>query len=150
VDMPRLSAHVTRLTATFLAELTSLRHANGNPLAQSYGPCDMQARGGAIAFNLCDREGHAIPYSIVEIAATRENIAIRGGCFCNPGAAEVALALDPKRTAECLATLGGDFTVDRFAACLDSTVGAVRVSFGLANNDDDIHRAIALFAAFRD
>jgi selenocysteine lyase/cysteine desulfurase len=150
VDMPRLSAHVAQLTATFLAELTALRHANGVPLAQIYGPRDMQARGGAIAFNICDREGQAIPYSIVETAATRENIALRGGCFCNPGTAEVALALDPKRTAECLTTLGADFTVDRFSACLDSPVGAVRVSFGLANNHDDIHRAVGFLSTFRD
>jgi selenocysteine lyase/cysteine desulfurase len=149
VDMTRLSDHVTRLASQFLSELTALLHANGAPVAHVYGPRDMQARGGTIAFNICDRDGNAIPYSIVEVTATRADIALRGGCFCNPGCAEAALALDPARTAACLATLGADFTVDRFADCLDSPVGAVRVSFGLANNDEDIRRAIGFLATFR-
>jgi selenocysteine lyase/cysteine desulfurase len=150
VDMTRLSAHVARLASKFLAELTALRHTNGAPVARLYGPRDMRTRGGTIAFNVCDRDGNAIPYSDVEMKATRANIAVRGGCFCNPGCAEVALTLDPTRTAACLATLGADFTVERFADCLDSPVGAVRVSFGLANNDDDIRRAIELIATFRE
>jgi selenocysteine lyase/cysteine desulfurase len=150
VDMTRLSAHVAQLTSKFLSELTALRHANGVPLAHVYGPSDMQARGGTIAFNVVDRDGNAIPYFVVETTATRANIAVRGGCFCNPGCAEAALTLDPTRTAACLATLGADFTVDRFADCLGSPVGAVRVSFGLANNDEDIRRAIDLIATFRE
>lgn len=150
VDMARLSAHVARLTSRFLAELTALRHGNGAPVAHIYGPRDMADRGGTVVFNVCDRHGHAIPYSVVERNATRANIAVRGGCFCNPGCAEAALNLDPTRTAACLATLGAGFTVDRFADCLGSPVGAVRVSFGLANNDDDIRRAIELIATFRE
>jgi selenocysteine lyase/cysteine desulfurase len=150
VDMTRLSAHVARLASKFLSELTALRHANGVPVAHVYGPHDMRARGGTIAFNVCDRDGKAIPYSVVEMTATRANIAVRGGCFCNPGCAEAALALDPTRTAACLATLGSDFTVERFADCLDSPVGAVRVSFGLANNDEDVRRVISLMATLRD
>ncbi len=150
VEMTRLSAHVTRLASQFLSELTALRHANGTPLARVYGPTGMQDRGATIAFNLRDRHGNVIPYSVVEITATRANIAVRGGCFCNPGCAETALALDPARTAACLSTLGPDFTPDRFAHCLGSPVGAVRVSFGLANNDEDVRRAIALMATFRE
>jgi selenocysteine lyase/cysteine desulfurase len=140
VGMPRLSAHVRQLTALFLRELAALRNV------RIYGPDTMHDRGGTIAFNLLDDDGAPIPYSVVEAEATRANIAVRGGCFCNPGAAEVALQLDPAKTARCLATLGADFTVDRFADCLDSAVGAVRVSFGLANNEEDVHRAIALLA----
>ncbi len=150
VDMTRLSAHVTQLASKFFAELTALRHANGAPVAHLYGPRDMTDRGGTIAFNVRDRQGNTIPYSAVEMTATRANIAVRGGCFCNPGCAEAALALDPTRTAACLATLGADFTAERFADCLGSPVGAVRVSFGLANNDDDIRRAIELIATFRE
>ena len=149
VDMARLSDHVARLAAQFLSELTALRHANGAPVAHVYGPRDMQWRGGTIAFNICDRDGNVIPYSVVEVTATRADIAVRGGCFCNPGCAEAALALDPARTAACLATLGTDFTAGRFADCLGSPVGAVRVSFGLANNDEDIRRAIGFLATFR-
>jgi selenocysteine lyase/cysteine desulfurase len=140
VGMTRLSAHVEQLTSLFLHELTAL------PRVQIYGPRTMEGRGGTVAFNLCGRDGVPLPYSLIEARATEANIAVRGGCFCNPGAAEAALQLDPEKTSRCLTTLGPDFTVDRFAACLDSPVGAVRVSFGLANNEHDIRRAIALFA----
>jgi selenocysteine lyase/cysteine desulfurase len=150
VGMPRISAHVAHLTSIFLDELTALRHRNGVALAQIYGPRTMKDRGGTIAFNICDRDGVPLPYSLVEARATEANIAVRGGCFCNPGAAEAALQLDADATGRCLNTLGADFTVDRFARCLDSAVGAVRVSIGLANNEQDIRRAIALFATVRN
>lgn len=143
VGMARLSAHVEHLTSMFLRELTAL------PNVQIYGPRTMTDRGGTVAFNICDREGHPLPYSLVEARATEANIAVRGGCFCNPGAAEAALRLDADATARCLNTLGDDFTVDRFAGCLGTAVGAVRVSIGLANNEEDIHRAIALIAGVR-
>lgn len=147
--MPRISAHVARLTSMFLEELIALRHANGTALARIYGPRTMHDRGGTIAFNVCDRSGAPIPFSIVETRATRANIAVRGGCFCNPGATEAAFAFDAARTSACLEMLGPDFTIDRFAACLGSAVGAVRVSFGLANNEDDVRRVIAMLATFR-
>jgi selenocysteine lyase/cysteine desulfurase len=146
VRMPRLSAHVAQLTALFLRELAALRHSNGVPLARIYGPTDMHDRGGAVAFNLCTREGTPIPYPVVEANATRAGIALRGGCFCNPGASEAALALDAARTTRCLDTLGAGFTVERFASCVGSAVGALRVSFGLANHEGDVRKAIAFLA----
>ncbi len=140
VGMERITAHVERLTSTFLEGLGAL------PNVQIYGPRTMHDRGGTVAFNLCDRDGVPLPYSLVEERATAANMAVRGGCFCNPGAAETALRLDRDATARCLNTLGAAFTVDRFATCLESAVGAVRVSFGLANNEEDVRRALALFA----
>jgi selenocysteine lyase/cysteine desulfurase len=150
VGMARIAAHVAGLTERFLGELSSLRHRNGLPLVRMYGPPTMKQRGGTIAFNVCDRAGQVIPYPVVEGRATAAKIALRGGCFCNPGAAEAALGLDPERVSECLTALGDDFTVARFATCLGSPVGAVRVSFGLANNEDDLRKAIALVASFRN
>ncbi|MFL6246353.1 MAG: aminotransferase class V-fold PLP-dependent enzyme [Thermoanaerobaculia bacterium] len=139
VGMARVSAHVEHLTSMFLRELAAL------PNMQIYGPQTMHDRGGTVAFNISQ-----LPYSVVEARATEANIAVRGGCFCNPGAAEAALRLDADATARCLNTLGSDFTVDRFANCLGSAVGAVRVSIGLANNEEDIRRAIELFATVAD
>ncbi len=148
ISMPLLSAHVMQLTAFFLRELAALHHANGTALARIYGPTDMHDRGGAVAFNVCTPDGKPIPYSMVEAAATRAGLALRGGCFCNPGASEAALDLDPARTTECLDALGADFTVERFASCVGSPVGALRVSFGLANREEDVHRAIEFLAEY--
>lgn len=148
VGMPQLSAHVARLTRRFLEELGALRHGNGAPLARVYGPADMAHRGGTVAFNVHDRAGRPVPYAVVEARAREAGVAVRGGCFCNPGAAEAALGLDARRIAACLGAVGEGFTVERFASCLDAAVGAVRVSVGLANNDDDLRRAIAVIASF--
>ena len=145
--MERLTAHVERLIALFITELSALQHDNGAPLADIYGPCGMHDRGSAVAFNILSPDGDIVPYWTVEADATRAGIALRGGCFCNPGASEAALGLDAARTADCLATLGGDFTAERFADCSGTAVGAVRLSAGLANNEEDIRRVIEHFAS---
>jgi selenocysteine lyase/cysteine desulfurase len=149
VGMPRLNAHVAGLTQMFLEGLLALRHDNGVPLATIYGPIDMIERGGTVAFNVCDRARQPIPFSIVEARATGARVSLRGGCFCNPGASEAAFSLDAARTAMCLAAIGESFTIERFASCVGRAVGAVRVSVGLANNADDIERALDVVASFR-
>jgi selenocysteine lyase/cysteine desulfurase len=150
VGFHRLTPHVDRLTETFLEEIVALGHRNGRRLVQIYGPPDMTARGGTVAFNLSDRDGAPIPYTIVEARARRANVSLRGGCFCNPGASEAAFELDAGRIAKCFVTMGDDFTVERFASCVDKAVGAVRVSFGMANNAEDVSRTLDVIASFRE
>ncbi|HEX2452488.1 MAG TPA: aminotransferase class V-fold PLP-dependent enzyme [Vicinamibacterales bacterium] len=149
IGMSRLSTHVLGLTARLLHGLQSLRHANGCPVVQIYGPSDMTDRGGVVTFNVLDRSGHAVPYQVVEQRMAQAGVSVRGGCFCNPGAAEAAFGFDPRGSARCLDHLDGEFTVERFASCLgDGTaVGAIRASLGLATNADDVSRAIAIVAA---
>jgi selenocysteine lyase/cysteine desulfurase len=148
VGMPRLTAHVSQLARDFVDDLRDLRHTNGTPLVRIHGPRDRTACGGAVAFNVCDRTGTPIPYSLVETRARRANVSLRGGCFCNPGASESAFALAPTRIAACLADLGTSFTPERFAECANTAVGAVRASIGLANNAEDIRRAVDVVASF--
>jgi selenocysteine lyase/cysteine desulfurase len=150
IGMPRITAHVSDLASTLLTQLLALHHPNSAPLVRVYGPQTMVDRGGTIAFNILDREGHPLPYPLVETRATSANVALRGGCFCNPGAAEAALGLDAAHVRDCLTTLGDRFTPDAFATCLDAPVGAVRVSLGLANNENDVRRAIAFVASFSE
>jgi selenocysteine lyase/cysteine desulfurase len=149
VQLPRLSAHVGRLTARLLGELHALRHRNGAPLVRIYGPADLTARGGTIAVNVLARDGSAIPFAEVEHRAAARNVALRGGCFCNPGASEAAFGLERHVITACFDALGDDFTIDRFAACAGTAVGAVRLSLGLANDDRDVARAVELIAEFR-
>jgi selenocysteine lyase/cysteine desulfurase len=146
IGMDRVHDHVLRLTAQLLEGLTALRHANGRPAIRIYGPTTPDARGGAIAFNVLTSDGNVLPYSVVERAAREGSVALRGGCFCNPGAAERAFGFDAPRTNECLHSVADGFTIERFSKCLgaDIAVGAVRASVGLANNDRDVDRALAL------
>jgi selenocysteine lyase/cysteine desulfurase len=150
VGMSRLTTHVAELTDALLDDLRALRHGNGTPLVRIYGPRDTKDRGGAVAFNVCDREGRPIPYSLVGACARRAGVSLRGGCFCNPGASEAAFALDSARIASCFDSLGAGFTPERFAECSNTAVGAVRASIGLANNAEDIRRAVGVVASFRE
>ncbi len=126
IGMERIGAHVARLTDMFLEEIA--------PFATLYG---------RTAFNI---EG--VPYWEVEERARAMNVSLRGGCFCNPGASEAAFALDGTRIAECFDQLAEDFTVDRFASCVKTTVGAVRVSFGTANDERDVRRVVDVVRSF--
>ncbi|MEA2239953.1 MAG: hypothetical protein QOC81_4677 [Thermoanaerobaculia bacterium] len=148
VGMPRLSEHVSRLGAMLIEQLRAMRHRNGVPLVRLYGPTNMIDRGSIIAFNVCDSDGRPLPYTLVETRARQAGVSLRGGCFCNPGASESAFGLDPARISACLDSLGADFTPDRFAECSNTAVGAVRASIGLANNGEDIRRAVEVVASF--
>ena len=98
-----------------------------------------------------DPAGRAVPYGVVEARAREAGVSIRGGCFCNPGASEVAFGFPAGASADCLrSSAAAGFTIARFASCLgpDVPVGAVRASFGLATNVTDVRRAMAVIASF--
>jgi selenocysteine lyase/cysteine desulfurase len=134
LDMCTVSAHVATLTATFLDRLRAL----GDRI-HVYGPRDAHGRGGIVTFNVV-RDGRVLPYEIVEATARELGVAIRGGCFCNPGAAEHAFGI-PAHVAR--ACLRGEFSVVRFRQCLGGgAVGAIRASVGVATNDEDLERLI--------
>jgi selenocysteine lyase/cysteine desulfurase len=147
--MDRLTAHVASLTEMFIDGIRSLRHRNGRPVARIYGPLDTTDRGGAIAFNLCDPSGEIIPYTLVESQARDAGVSVRCGCFCNPGASEVAFGLDAATITGCFDAAGDSFTIEKLADCVGKAVGAVRVSIGLANNAEDIRKAVELVTTFR-
>ncbi|HEV8392893.1 MAG TPA: aminotransferase class V-fold PLP-dependent enzyme [Vicinamibacterales bacterium] len=133
-----VARHGAAMTERLLEMLQSCGEA-----VEVYGPDGMNARGGTVAFNV-RRDGRLLPYEQVEAAARARGIAIRGGCFCNPGAAAHALGLDAARMRACLR---GDFSIPRFRDCMgDGAVGALRASVGLATNDGDIQRLGALIA----
>jgi selenocysteine lyase/cysteine desulfurase len=144
----RLSAHVARLTRHLLDGLAALRHAGGGPLVQLYGPRELADRGGTVALNLRGARGEPIPYVAVEARARDAGVALRGGCFCNPGAAEAAFGLPAASLAACLVASGDAVSPLDIAACLGRPVGAVRLSLGLASNLADVDRAIAVMASF--
>ena len=149
IGMRRIHDHVARLTTRFLAGLEAMAHSDGTPAVRVYGPRSDKARGGTVAFNVLSFDGRAVPYSLVERRARDAGIAIRGGCFCNPGAAEYAFGFDARRTSECLRETSSGFTIERFAQCLgeDTAVGAIRASIGVANNDRDVDRALEMIWA---
>ena len=73
--------------------MLALRHSNGRAMVRIYGPATTQARGGTVTLNFYDPEGHLLDYRRVEELAGQEGISLRTGCFCNPGAGEIAEGL---------------------------------------------------------
>lgn len=145
-----MQARLQRLTASFIERAQALRHRDGSPLVRIYGPAGMNSRGGTVAFNILQPDGLVLPYQRAEQAAREAGLAIRGGCFCNPGAAEAAFEFARHDINSCLDTLGTDFTVARFQQELgpQATVGALRLSVGAPTNARDIDRAVQFIESF--
>ncbi|HUF77769.1 MAG TPA: hypothetical protein VMR44_02505, partial [Thermoanaerobaculia bacterium] len=83
-------------------------------------------------------DGQVIDHQRIEHLAGRRGISLRTGCFCNPGAGELALGLSGAEISGCFASSGRQMSYDDFRRCVnDKSTGAVRVSFGLASSFDD-------------
>ena len=138
------------------ARLGGATHRDGAPLVRVYGPRDRYDGGGTIAFNVLDAHGIVVPYDAVEQRARHQRISLRGGCFCNPGASEVAFGFIADRSAECIEeTRRAGWSLTDFSARMRATgashaVGAVRASIGIPTNGEDVGRLIALVADFQN
>jgi selenocysteine lyase/cysteine desulfurase len=153
VGLDTIASHTRALTRALVDRLRALAHCNGQPLVRLYGPLDPlddDVRGATLAFNVLDRFGVVVPYQLVERRADAANVHVRGGCFCNPGAAEAALRLDASRMTACIDRLGERFSIARLQRCLGrgTAAGAIRASLGLANTRNDIDRLIDVVASF--
>ncbi len=141
IGMELVHARVHCLTGWMLDELTSLRHSTGVPLVRIYGPLTPEKRGGAVTVNFFDRDGSPIDHVFVEQAASQHKISLRTGCFCNPGAGEIALGISSMELAACFSSPGHGqrLSYDDFRLCIDGKAsGAVRISVGLVSNFEDV------------
>jgi molybdenum cofactor sulfurtransferase len=129
------------LTGWLLDTLKELRHSSGMPLARIYGPLGTERRGGAVTANFFDPHGSPIDHRSIEAEANKAGISLRTGCFCNPGAGEIALGISKPELAACFTQPGHDqrLSLDDFRICIDGkSSGAVRVSLGLVSNFEDV------------
>jgi molybdenum cofactor sulfurtransferase len=136
------------LTGWLLDNLSTMKHSTGIPLARIYGPTTIEKRGGAITVNFFDKNGNAIDHRAIEREANKVNISLRTGCFCNPGAGEIALGISSMELAACFTqpTHEQRLTLDDFRLCIDGkSSGAVRISIGMVTNFEDV-QALLKFA----
>jgi selenocysteine lyase/cysteine desulfurase len=144
---------VTTLTGWLLERLSTLQHGDGTPVVRVLGPTSTEARGGIVTFVVRDRDGRSLDGRLVESLATRCGIALRSGCFCNPGAGEAALGIH----AELLRPWFGrsqPVTFDELSHGMrhvdGRTLAAVRVSFGIVSNGADVARLVSFLEQFVD
>jgi selenocysteine lyase/cysteine desulfurase len=145
IGIDTIHTRTSALATWLLDALSSLAHSDGSPAAIVYGPRSWQGRGATIAFNFLHPDGRVVDERYVDRVARRHNISLRTGCFCNPGAGEVAFTISRETL------LGSEFGEGMI---LDDYVreiglpsgGAIRASLGLASNFSDVYR----FARFTD
>lgn len=129
------------LTGWLLDNLTRMKHSTGEPLVRVYGPTNTEGRGGAVTVNFFDKDGQPLDHRFVENEANKVNISLRTGCFCNPGAGEIALGISRMELAACFAqpTHQQRLSIDDFRVCIDGkSSGAVRISVGMVTNFNDV------------
>jgi len=130
---------VRLLCAWLIEELLALHHGNGRPLVRLYGPHTPERRGGTLAMNFYDATGRVIDHQDIERTAGERGISLRSGCFCNPGAGEVALGLTRQEIEDCFGAGDSRMTYEDLRRCIDPhEAGAVRVSLGLVSNFADV------------
>jgi molybdenum cofactor sulfurtransferase len=148
--METIHTRVMCLTGWLLDQLTALCHSNGTPLIRIYGPLDTCRRGGTVAVNFYDPQGRLIDFRWVETRANQRNISIRTGCFCNPGAGEVANGLTEQDMKACFQN-EERMSFEQFLTVMDGKAsGAVRVSVGLASTFADVYQFVQFARTFVD
>ena len=146
IGLPVIHERVRCLTGWLLEQLLALRHDNGRRLVRVYGPVTTAGRGGTIAFNFYDDAGAVIDHEMVDTRAVTHRIALRVGCFCNPGVGEVALGLTEEELVRCFRDADGRMDRSDLMRCMDAeSGGAVRISLGLASTFADAY-AFTTFA----
>ncbi len=116
------------------------RAASGTPAEQ---------RGATIAFNFLHPDGSVVDERYVDRIASKHSSSLRTGCFCNPGAGEVAFTISRQPL------LGGEFGEgmtlgDYVRAHGLHSGGAIRASLGVASNFADLRRFQDFAAEFVD
>ena len=152
IGLSLIQTRVQCLTGWLIEHLLTLHHSNGQPLLTLYGPASTDRRGGTIAFNFHDPSGKLFDYHDIEAEANQEKISLRTGCFCNPGAGEVALGFTEDELRQMLGqhprmTFNDFFEI---AAMNGRNAGAARVSLGLVSNFDDVYTFLAFAERYID
>jgi molybdenum cofactor sulfurtransferase len=151
IGVGTIHARVICLAGWLIDKLLSLQHRNGLPVIRLYGPTNTENRGATITFNVYDSQGQFIDHTIVEARANERNISLRTGCFCNPGAGELALGLEREEIVSCFNEPGSRMSLEEFRQCIDGkSTGAVRISMGLATNFRDVRTVYDFIDGFRE
>jgi selenocysteine lyase/cysteine desulfurase len=148
-----IHARVEALAGWLLERLSSMRHSTGVPLVRIYGPVDTRDRGGAIALNFSGPSGAPIDHRTIEAAANLWGISLRTGCFCNPGAGEIALGISREELSSCFTrpSHAKRLSIDDFRDCIDGkSTGAVRISLGIASDYKDAAAFLDFAEGFLD
>lgn len=150
VGIESIHERVMCLADWLIKQIVPIRHSNGTPLVRLYGPMTTEMRGSTVTVNLFDPSGKAFDFRSVENEANKVNISLRTGCFCNPGAGEIANNLTADDMKQCFEN-EERMTFEEFLLVMDGKAsGAVRVSLGIASNFNDVYSFVEFVKTYID
>ncbi|KOS16915.1 Molybdenum cofactor sulfurase [Escovopsis weberi] len=157
IGMDTIKTRVKCLTGHFLDQLRELKHSDGSPMVQLFGPDNTESRGGTVTFQVLDARGQPVDERIIDAESASAGISLRTGCFCNPGAGEVALDFQHPKLPSLISILYKN-TMSRtkwtpeelIRARVRQTLRAIRVSFGLASTVGDVDKIVSFVETYRD
>jgi selenocysteine lyase/cysteine desulfurase len=150
IGIDLIHERVMCLTGWLLTLLTALRHSNGAPVVQIYGPVTTERRGGTIAFNFFNPQGNLLDCYEQQEKTNQLRISVRSGCFCNPGVREVALGFKADDLVNCFKDKDR-MSYEQFVHAIDAQKGgALRTSVGVASNFADVYRFMQFAQTFVD
>jgi molybdenum cofactor sulfurtransferase len=136
--MEQIRIHTSSLAWELTRRLKAMRHGNSRPAMVVYGAWANAAvtqmewaslPGPTIAFNVLRDDGHFVGYNEVSKLAALNQIQLRTGCFCNPGACQEALQLSDEQVRNNYLT-SNHVCGDHIDIINDKPTGAIRASFG--------------------
>jgi molybdenum cofactor sulfurtransferase len=149
IGVERIHSRVSALGGWLLRELRGLEHTNGAPATTIYGPRTWDRRGATVAFNFLHPDGTVVDERYVDRIARRYKISLRTGCFCNPGAGEVAFTISRETLVG--TEFGEGMTLDDYVQDIGlPSGGAIRASLGVASNFADVKRFMRFATEFVD
>jgi selenocysteine lyase/cysteine desulfurase len=153
VGLDSIHRRVMCLTQWLLTAMDGLRHRDGRRVIDVHGPVETIDRGGTVAFLVRDRDGRVLSERRIEELANRANISLRTGCFCNPGAGEVAHGLGSDEMTKWFGREEPVWPLDLREGLLRDhgrVLAAIRISLGVATNFADIYRLMCFLQGFVD
>jgi selenocysteine lyase/cysteine desulfurase len=152
VGIDLIHERVGMLTGWLLESMLGLFHTNGAPQVEIFGPTSMVDRGGTVAFSFLDPAGKVLDYRHAEVLASGANISLRTGCFCNPGAGEIAHDISRDEIGRCFASREPVTYPQLYAMMQEGgkTASTFRISLGIASNFADVQRFLDFAQGLRD
>ena len=117
-------------------QIRSLEYRNGNKLALIYQDNDSNY-GPIVSFNLLEDDSNYIGYAFVNKICKINNIHLRTGCFCNPGACRKYLGISEQEY-KINHNSKGHVCGDDLDLIDSKPTGAIRISFSISNTRADI------------
>ncbi|ENN81165.1 hypothetical protein YQE_02429, partial [Dendroctonus ponderosae] len=145
-----ISLHTFNVAKYTFANLMEMHHSNGTAVAELYHDTKFESvktQGSIINFNLKRPNGNYVGYSEVKFAtvlhfANLNGVHLRTGCFCNPGACQKYLKLDPDKVQNQFEA--GHVCGDQHDLVDGSPTGSVRISFGYMSTFEDADKFLQM------